>query len=162
MAFAIKRPTSSNWERLNICAVSPNTHLCLGHWTPDTGQLTHSWIGFNQVTKDTRSSLQSTISEKQTKLHNFPPFSTIFSNKWAGNTSVYSMKSMFWTNEKLSFMVAWSSSVSISCPKVQSSFGHLVFYSGNSIVSGKNFWCPCEQKYCCHKKTLTASLKNRK
>ena len=29
------------------------------------------------------------------------------------------MKSMFWTNEKLSLMVAWSSSVSISCFKVQ-------------------------------------------
>ena len=40
----------------------------------------------------------------------FHSFSTIFSYKWAGNMSVYSMKSMFWTNEKLSFMVAWSSS----------------------------------------------------
>ena len=27
------------------------------------------------------------------------------------------MKSMFWTNENLSLMVAWSSSVSISCCK---------------------------------------------
>ena len=33
------------------------------------------------------------------------------------------MKSMFWTNEKLSLMVAWSSSVAISCFKVQSSIG---------------------------------------
>ena len=42
-------------------------------------------------------------------------------------------------------MVAWSSSGSISCFKVQSSIGHLVwfFVSGNSIVSGVNLWCPC-------------------
>ena len=53
---------------------------------------------------------------------------------------MYSMKSMFWTNEKLSLMVARSSSVSISCFKVQSSIDHLVclFDSGNSIVSGAN------------------------
>ena len=71
-------------------------------------------------------------------------FSTIFSYTWAGNASVYSMKSMFWTNKKLSLMVAWSSSVSISCFKVQSSIGHLVWFfdSGNSIVSGANLWCP--------------------
>ena len=57
---------------------------------------------------------------------------------------VYSMKSMFWTNEKLSLMVAWSLSASISRYKVQSSIRHLVwfFYSGNSIVSGANLWCP--------------------
>ena len=30
------------------------------------------------------------------------------------------MKSRFWTNEKLSFMVAWLSSVSVSCFRVQS------------------------------------------
>ena len=74
----------------------------------------------------------------------FHSFSTIFSYTWAGNTSVYSMKSMFWTNEKLSLMVAWSSSVSISCFKVQSSIGHLVWFfdSGNSIVSGASLWCP--------------------
>ena len=42
---------------------------------------------------------------------------------------VWPMKSMFWTNEKLSLIVAWSSSVSISCSKVQSSEG--------------NSWCPC-------------------
>ena len=54
-------------------------------------------------------------------------------------------KSMLWTNEKLSPIVAWSSSVSISCSKVQSSIGNLVcfFESGNSIVSGANLWCPC-------------------
>ena len=53
---------------------------------------------------------------------------------------MYSMKSMFWTNEKLSLMVAWSLSVSISRFKVQSSIGNLVcfFDSGNSIVSGAN------------------------
>ena len=71
-------------------------------------------------------------------------FSTTFSYTWAGNASVYSMKSMFWTNKKLSLMVAWSSSVSISCFKVQSSIGHLVWFfdSGNSILSGANLWCP--------------------
>ena len=37
MAFAIKRRTPLDWEPLNICAVSSNTHLCLGHWTLDTG-----------------------------------------------------------------------------------------------------------------------------
>ena len=45
----------------------------------------------------------------------FHSFSTIFSYKWSGYTSVYSMKSMFWTNKRLSLIVAWSSSVSISC-----------------------------------------------
>ena len=51
---------------------------------------------------------------------------------------MYSMKSMFWTNEKLSLMVAWSSSVSISCFKVQSSIGHLVwfFVSRNLFLKG--------------------------
>ena len=50
--------------------------------------------------------------------------------------SVYSIRSMFWTNKKLSLMVA---SVSISCFKVQSSIGHLVcfFDNGNSVVSGE-------------------------
>ena len=38
------------------------------------------------------------------------------------------MKSMFWTNEKLSLMVAWSSSVSISCFKIQVSICHLVWF----------------------------------
>ena len=54
------------------------------------------------------------------------------------------LKSMFWTNEKLSLIVAWTSSVSISSFKVQSSIGHLVWFfdSGNSIVSGANLWCP--------------------
>ena len=57
---------------------------------------------------------------------------------------MYSMKSSFWTNEKVSLMVEWSSSVSISCFKVQSSIGHLVWFfdSKNSIVSGANLWCP--------------------
>ena len=55
---------------------------------------------------------------------------------------------MFSTNKKLSLMVAWSSSVSISCFKVQSSIGHLVWFfdSGNSIVSGANPWCLCMDK----------------
>ena len=46
------------------------------------------------------------------------------------------MKSMFWTNEKLSLIVAWSSSVSISCSKVQSSEG--------------NSWCPCSSAHEIH------------
>ena len=53
------------------------------------------------------------------------------------------MNSMFSTNKKLSLMVAWSSSVSISRFKVHN-IGHLVWFfdSGNSIVSGANLWCP--------------------
>ena len=51
---------------------------------------------------------------------------------------------MFWTNEKLSLIVAWLSSVFISRFKVQSSIGHLVWFfkSPNSIVSLANVWCP--------------------
>ena len=37
------------------------------------------------------------------------------------------MKDMFWTNEKLSLIVAWASGDSISCFKGQSSCGHLDF-----------------------------------
>jgi hypothetical protein len=61
--------------------------------------------------------------------------------------SVKSMKSMLWTNENLSLMVASSSSVSISCFKVQSSIGHLVWFfdSENSLVSEWNSWCPYNQ-----------------
>ena len=40
---------------------------------------------------------------------------------------------MTMTHEKLSLMVAWSSSVSISCFRVQSSFGHLVWLSNNFL-----------------------------
>ena len=60
--------------------------------------------------------------------------------------SVYSMKSIYLTNKKLSLMVAWSSSVFLSRFKAQSSIGHLVcfFGSGNSIVSGVNLLCPCQ------------------
>ena len=43
------------------------------------------------------------------------------------------MKSMFWTNEKLSLIVAGASSVSITCSKVQS--------------SGGNSWCPCSSAH---------------
>ena len=39
----------------------------------------------------------------------------------AGSLSKWSMKSMFWANEKLSLMVAWSLSVSIFCFRVQNS-----------------------------------------
>ena len=57
----------------------------------------------------------------------FQSFSTIFfPTHQAGNMSVYSVKSRFWTNEELSLMVGWSSSVSISHFKVQSFIGHLV------------------------------------
>ena len=44
-------------------------------------------------------------------------------------------------------MVAWSSSVSVSCFKVQSSIGHLVWFfdSENSLVSEWNSWCPYNQ-----------------
>ena len=43
------------------------------------------------------------------------------------------MKSRFWTNEKLSLIVAGASSVSITCSKVQS--------------SGGNSWCPCSSAH---------------
>ena len=76
-------------------------------------------------------------------------FSTIFSYWWAGRMSV---QPMFWTNEKLSLMVEWSSSVSISFFKVQSSVGHLVCFcdSGNS-------WCLYREIFegKLHNKTLT-------
>jgi len=53
------------------------------------------------------------------------------------------------TNEELSLMVAGSLSDSISCFKVQSSFGHLVwiFDNGNSIVSGGNSWRYCQPHF---------------
>ena len=46
------------------------------------------------------------------------------------------MKCMFWTNEKLSLMVAWSSSVAMSCFKVQSSIGHLVCVNSSIWLVG--------------------------
>ena len=142
MAFAIKRPTSSDCERLNICAVSPNTHLCLGHWTLDSWHTLELALTRSPRTPEVPSRVQ--YQKSKPNCTTFHRFSTIFSNKWAGNTSVYSMKSMFWTNEKFSLMVAWSSSVSISCFKVQSSIGHLVWFfdSENSILSGANLCCP--------------------
>ena len=42
--------------------------------------------------------------------------------------SVDSMKSMFWNNKKLSLVVAWSPSVSITRFKAQSFIGHLVWF----------------------------------
>ena len=47
--------------------------------------------------------------------------------------------------KSFSFMVAGSSSVSISYFKAQSSIGCLFFDGRNSIVSGVNFWCPYER-----------------
>ena len=57
------------------------------------------------------------------------------------------MCSIFWTNEKLSLMVAWASSVSISYFRVLSSLGHLVWFfdSGNLIVAAANSWCPLKK-----------------
>ena len=54
------------------------------------------------------------------------------------------MKCIFWTNEKLSLIVALSSSVFIYYFKVQSSIGHLawLFDSGKSIIFRGNSWCP--------------------
>ena len=71
----------------------------------------------------------SRVQYQKGKPNCFPQFSTRFSYKCAGNMLVYLMKSMFWTNEKLSLIVAWSSSVSIPCSKIQSSEG--------------SSWCPC-------------------
>ena len=82
---------------------------------------------YDSDAKDTTSSLQSTLSKNQTKMHMLSKvFQPYFTSHRAGNMSVYSVKSRFWTNEELSLMVAWSSSVSISHSKVQSSIGHLV------------------------------------
>jgi len=90
---------------------------------------------------------ESVIKETKPNCIVSPQLSTIFSWKWAGSMSVKSMKSMLWTNESLSLMVASSSSVSISCFKVQSSIGHLVWFfdSENSLVSEWNSWCPYNQ-----------------
>ena len=90
---------------------------------------------------------ESVIKETKPNCIVSPQLSTIFSWKWAGSMSVKSMKSMLWTNENLSLMVASSSSVSISCFKVQSSIGHLVWFfdSENSLVSEWNSWCPYNQ-----------------
>ena len=40
---------------------------------------------------------------------------------------------MVWTNEKFSIMVAFTSSVSISCFGVQSSIGHLIWFFDNVL-----------------------------
>ena len=78
--------------------------------------------------KDTRSSLQSPF-KKQTKLHSFPQlFNHIFLPMSRKYVSVVKKKSIIWTDEQLSLIVAWTSLVSISCFKVQSSIGHLVFF----------------------------------
>ena len=45
-----------------------------------------------------------------------------------GGTLLYSAeKSLFWSNENLSFMVTWLSPVSVFCFRVQSSIAHLFF-----------------------------------
>ena len=65
--------------------------------------------------------------KNQIKMHLLSKvFQPYFPSHRAGSMLVYSVKSRFWTNEELSLMVAWSSSVSISHSKVQSSIGHLV------------------------------------
>ena len=87
----------------------------------------------------------------------FPPEYVIKKPNQIGNTNkpncivTYSFQPHFptnETNEKLSLMVAWLSSDSISCFKGESSIGHLVSFSdsGNSVVSGilavlqENWW----------------------
>ena len=80
---------------------------------------------------------ESVIKETKPNCIVSPQLSTIFSWKWAGSMSVKSMKSMLWTNENLSLMVASSSSVSISCFKVQSSIGYLVWFFYSKFIS---FW----------------------
>ena len=86
--------------------------------------------------------------KNQTKLHVFPLlFNHIFLlMSWK---YICVEKSIIWTNGKLSLIVAWSSSVFISCSKIQSFIGHLVWFSnsGNSIVSEGNSWCPCETSF---------------
>ena len=110
----------------------------------------YTWIGNIITYKCIRTpQVPSKVRYQKTK-PNFIYFPQLFNHIFLHMSrnivySVYSMKSMFWTNEKLFLMVAWSSSVSISRFKVQSSKGHLVWFlnSGNSIVSGANLWCPC-------------------
>ena len=83
------------------------------------------------------------------KLNQIGKLSTVFHPCFHTNEQqICACIPMFQTNEKLSLMVAWSSSVSISCFKVQSSIGHLVFGffdSQNSTVSGGNVWCSYEK-----------------
>ena len=93
--------------------------------------------------KDTRRSLLSTLSKIQTKLHTFPQlFDHIFLLMSRKYVSVANEKYVP-DQGKLFLMVAWLSTVSISCFNVQSSIGNLVcfFNSGNSVVSGVNPWC---------------------
>ena len=82
------------------------------------------------------------------KLNQIGKLSTVFHPCFHTNEQqICTCIPMFQTNEKLSLMVVWSSSVSISCFKVQSSIGHLVFFfdSENSLVSEWNSWCPYDQ-----------------
>ena len=60
------------------------------------------------------------------------------------------MKSMFWTNEKLSLMVAYLFPFRASKFRVLLAIWFVFFDSGNSIVSGGN-WCPYQKPFTMHK-----------
>ena len=66
--------------------------------------------------------------QNKTKLNGFPHLFNHISLLMSRKYFLYPMKSMFCTNEKPSLIVAWSTSISISCSKVQSSIGHSVWF----------------------------------
>ena len=71
------------------------------------------------------------------KLNQIRKLSTVFHPCFHTNEQqICACIPMFQTNEKLSLMVACSSSVSISCFKVQSSMSHLVWF----LVKLNSFW----------------------
>ena len=78
--------------------------------------------------KDTLSSRKSLLSKDQTKLHSFLQLFNHIPTNGQEECRCIQQKNMFWTNEKPSLMVAWSSLVSLSCFKAQSSIGHLVWF----------------------------------
>ena len=106
-------------------------------------KVTHS---LNLLVNDWQCHVLSCPGQQKTKPNciAFHSFSTISSYKCAGNTSVCLMKSRFWTNEKLSLMVAWSSSVSIFCLKIALLYKELsssIFQSYQSVSQSVRHPC---------------------
>ena len=70
------------------------------------------------TTKDTRSSLHGPLKKIKPNCMLSHTFSTIFSYYYCKSWKyVCVMKGMFWTDEKLSLIVAWSSSFPFPAPK---------------------------------------------
>ena len=65
------------------------------------------------------------------------------------------MKNMFWTNEKLSLMVAYMFPFRASKFRVLLAIWFSFFDSGNSIVSWGN-WCPYQKPFTMHKSKCPA------